>query len=111
MMGRPGGPVAGELRDLATLATELLDVVEPDPDLEEGGDLEPYLAGSHTDLEGDHADREPSLGWLLDGRVIGGVNDLEDDIADRLHDAELDEASRQPARLDVALAGEEARHG
>ena len=66
MMGRPGGPLAGELRDLATLAMELLDVVEPDPDLEEGGDLEPYLAGSHTDLEGDDADDEPSLGWLLD---------------------------------------------
>ena len=53
-------------------------MVEPDPDLEEGGDLEPDLAGSHTALEGDTAD---------------------------------DEASRQSTRLDVALAGEEVRHG
>ena len=89
---------------------ELLDVVEPDPDLEEGGDLEPYLAGSHTDLEGDHADREPSLGWLLDGRVIGGSTDLEGEHDGCEPDAD-DEASRQPPRLDVALAGEEARHG
>jgi hypothetical protein len=72
MMGRPGGPIAGELADLATLTIDLLDVVEPNPDGEDDapaepvGDDEPDLAGSHTDLEGDDADDEPSLGWLLD---------------------------------------------
>ena len=40
MMSRPGGPVARELADLATLTIDLLDVVEPDPDGEEDIPLE-----------------------------------------------------------------------
>jgi hypothetical protein len=111
MMGRPGGPIASKLADLASLTIELLDVVEPDPDEEDDapaepvGDDEPDLAGSHTDLKGGTADDEPSLGWLLDGRLAParGLRDLdcEDDIADRLHDAEEPERDRQPIRLDV----------
>ena len=105
MMGRPGGPIASKLADLASLTIELLDIVEGDPDGEEGGDAEPDLAGSHTDLKGGTADDEPSLGWLLDGRLAParGLRDLdcEDDIADRLHDAEEPERDRQPIRLDV----------
>ena len=58
-------------RRLADELIAILDARDPDPDLEEGGDLEPPLAGSHTDLEGDNADGEPSLDWLLDGRVTG----------------------------------------
>lgn len=107
LMGEP----ADLNRNARRLADELiafLDAEDGDPDLEEGGDLEPNLAGSHSDLEGDTADWEPSLGWLLDGRVLGGIADYEDDIADRLHDAEPDEHSRQPARLDAVLAGEAA---
>jgi hypothetical protein len=94
MMGRNGGPLAGELADLAALTIDLLDVVEKDPDLEGGGD------------------EEPSLGWLHDSRSASGNDnhdlDCEEDIADRLHDAEPDEASRQLVRLDAALNGEAA---
>jgi hypothetical protein len=46
MMSRPGGPIASELVDLATLTIDLLDVVRPDPDLEPVGDEEPSL-GCH----------------------------------------------------------------
>jgi hypothetical protein len=42
-------------------AITLLDELDGDPDLEENGDLEPDLAGSHSDLEEDSADDEP--GW------------------------------------------------
>jgi hypothetical protein len=72
MMGRPGGPVARELADLATLTIDLLDVVKPDPDeeedipLEDGGDDEPEV-----DDEPD-ADSEPSLGWTLGGLTASG---------------------------------------
>ena len=69
-------------------------MVEQDPDLEDGGD------------------EEPSLGWLHDGRTPSGNDfhdlDCEEEIADRLHDAEPDEASRQLVRLDAALNGEAA---
>ena len=87
MMGRNSGPLAGELADLAALTIDLLDVVEQDPDLEDGGD------------------EEPSLGWLHDGRIASGNDnhdlDCEEDIADRLHDAEPDEGlppARPPRR-------------
>ena len=51
LMGRPGGPLAGELADLATVALDLLDIVEgdleaePDDAPEDGGDAEPSLGG------------------------------------------------------------------
>jgi hypothetical protein len=67
IMGRPGGPLPGELRDLATLAMEFLDGVEPGPDLEPVGD------------------EEPSLGWTVDGRTASGNDfhnlDFEQDLA------------------------------
>lgn len=69
IMGRPGGPLAGELQDLATIALDLLDVVEPDPDLEPVGD------------------EEPSFGWTADGCTASGNDfhnlDFEQDLADR----------------------------
>ena len=40
MMGRPGGPLPAELRQLAVIAIDLLDVVTPDPDLEPDADDE-----------------------------------------------------------------------
>jgi hypothetical protein len=87
MMGRNGGPLAGELADLAALTIDLFDVVEQDPDLEDGGD------------------EEPSLGWLHDGRTASGNDfhdlDCEEETADRLHDAEPDEGlppARPPRR-------------
>ncbi len=43
-------------------AIALLDELDGDPDLEEGGDLEPDLAGSGSDLEEDPAEREP---WVV----------------------------------------------
>lgn len=104
IMGRPGGPLPAELRQLAVIAIDLLDVAEPDPDLEPTGDDEPDLAGSHTDLEGDTADEEPSLGWLHDGHLARarGLRDLdcEEDIAHRLHDADGD-LWHVPPHLDV----------
>jgi len=36
---------------------DLLDDLDGDPDLEDGADAEPYLAGSHSDLEYDDAER------------------------------------------------------
>jgi hypothetical protein len=41
--------------DLIAQAITLLDELDGDPDLEEGGDLEPYLAGAGSDLEADDA--------------------------------------------------------
>ena len=68
IMGRPGGPLSSELRDLAEACVEMADAVEPDPDAEPDGS------------------EEPSLGWTVDGRT-GSGNDLhnldaEEDIAD-----------------------------
>lgn len=58
----------------------LLDETDPDPD------LEPYLADTDSDFEGDDADHEPSLGWIspCDRRpgYIGGCSDLEHDPAE-----------------------------
>lgn len=46
----------------------MLDSIDPDPDLEDTGDFEPWLAGDPTndagqDIEDDPCDDEPSLGW------------------------------------------------
>jgi hypothetical protein len=87
IMGRPGGPLPAELRQLAVIAIDLLNVVEPDPDLEpDGGE-------------------EPSLGWSVDGATASGNDfhnlDAEEDIADQPHDAEQAEDLVQPIRLDV----------
>ena len=38
-------------------AITILDEIDGDVDLEDGGDYEPYLAGSHSDLEDDPAER------------------------------------------------------
>jgi hypothetical protein len=87
VMGRPGGPIASELQDLALLTIDLLDVVELDPDAEpDGGE-------------------EPSLGWTVDGRT-GSGNDLHDlDCEHDTSDLELfgDEGDpwNVPLRLDV----------
>jgi hypothetical protein len=98
-MGRPGGPLPAELRQLAVIAIDLLNVVELDPD------LEPYLADARSDLEEDNADKEPSLGWTVDGRTASGSDfhdlDAEEDIVDQPRDAEQPEGWHQPARLDV----------
>lgn len=65
------------LEQVIEIAIALLDAMDGDPDLEETGDLEPYLAavgsdyaGSADDREDDDCDRgepgeddEPSLGW------------------------------------------------
>lgn len=56
------------IRDRITEAIEgllaLLDQFDGDPDFEDGGDDENYIAGSVTDREDDMADLEPSLGWI-----------------------------------------------
>ena len=57
VMGRPGGPIASELADLASLTIELLNVVEPDPDLEPSLGFDPH--GYDLEAEPEHA--EPSL--------------------------------------------------
>ena len=64
VMGRPGGPIASELQDLATLTIELLDVVEPDPDLEPSLGFNPH--GYDLEAEPEHA--EPSLCGLIPPR-------------------------------------------
>ena len=90
LMGRPGGPLAGELADLATVALDLLDIVEgdleaePDDAPEDGGDAEPSLGWSGTgatgthdasafllDLEEEHDGREPEPveAWLVPARL------------------------------------------
>lgn len=40
-----------------TRLIDMLDELDGDPDLEDGADYEPYLAGSHSDLEYDDAER------------------------------------------------------
>ena len=88
VMGRPGGPLAGELADLAAVTLHLLDIVEGDPEAEPDMDGEPSLGWSTTGATGTH-DASP---FLLD---------LEEDIADELHDPDQPEEWVQPARLDV----------
>ena len=70
-MGRPGGPLAGELQDLATLTIDLLDVVEADPDAEPDDD-EPSLCGLDFGW-GDCHDRE---GW--DDNGLGDHDGLQE---------------------------------
>jgi hypothetical protein len=104
----------------------VLDTIEPDPDLEEPGDLEdgedpdmePSLggagywtdAGLQHDLEQDKSDDEPSLGRLETfdqggaSYVTGWVTDGEQDVLDEPHDdneLEADPAERdRPGRID-----------
>ena len=112
MMGRPGGPVASELRDLADLTIELLDLVEGDPDGEEGGDAEPSLGWSVTgattaldaspvllDLEEEHDGREPSLCGLTYGH--GDDGDREEEHCGLEPDEDDAEPWHNPPRLDV----------
>jgi hypothetical protein len=95
VMGRPGGPIASELADLASLTIELLDVVEPDPDLEPSLGFDPHS----YDLEAEPEHAEPSLCGLSFG--WGDDHDAEQDIADQPHDAEQMEDWVQPVRLEV----------
>ena len=48
-------------------AITLLDQLDGDPDLEDGGDIEPNLAEAHSDLEDDPVERDP---WTVPA-VIG----------------------------------------
>ena len=66
----------------------LLDLMEPDPD------LEPWLAGGTEvvgtdDREGDAGDLEPSLGWKSTG-ALGNVEDLEGNLGDSATELESD---------------------
>ena len=68
----------------------LLDLVDPDPD------LEPYLADGAElsdggDREGDTSDDEYSLGWTRTG-AFGSGEDLEGNLADCGSDLEADHA-------------------
>ena len=71
IMGRPGGPLAGDLADFAIITLDLLDVLEGDPEAEPDMDGEPSLGWSSTgatgtfdtspfllDLEEEHDGRE-----------------------------------------------------
>lgn len=67
----------------------LLDLTDPDPD------LEPYLAGGievvgTDDREGDASDDEWSLGWTRTG-AFGLGEDLEGNLADSATELERDE--------------------
>ncbi|UDL87974.1 hypothetical protein LGH82_22815 [Mesorhizobium sp. PAMC28654] len=67
----------------------LLDLLDPDPD------LEPYLADGAEhggdDREGDTSDDEDSLGWTRTG-AFGSGEDLEGNLADSGSDLEQDHA-------------------
>jgi hypothetical protein len=105
VMGQPGGPVAGELRDLATLAMELLDVVEPDPDLEPDADTE------LTANERQGAGFTAAGGFPDDAEDNGDDEENGDEEPDVNREPDTDdEASRQPPRLDAVLGGREAAH-
>jgi hypothetical protein len=76
---------------------DMLDAVDGDPDLEETGDDEPSLgvgvsmrdtARIEYDLEADHADSEPSLGWTtgIDQSRIGSENPFDVDLEADWHE-------------------------
>lgn len=97
--------------DRASVATtierliDMLDAMEPDPDLEDGGDDEPWLGwcgqsrkqyggrddreeacedeGGQCEDEGAYADKEPSLGWTSDEALTGFYTDFTDRDSDR----------------------------
>lgn len=66
---------------------DMLDRMDGDENLEDGGDLEPSFGLSHylngkveLELEGDNADLEHSLGWISheDGHIMAGYDPGED---------------------------------
>jgi hypothetical protein len=95
------------LRQLAVIALDLLNVVEPDPDLEPDADAEDtaterhgfgFVASGPDDEEDDapredddpreeNGDLEPSLGWTIGGKIASGNDnhdlDCDDDPAER----------------------------
>ena len=87
-MGRPGGPLAGKLADLATVTLDLLNMVEGNPEAE-------------PDTNG-----EPCLGWSATG-ATGTLNvsafllDPEEEHDGREPDADDGDPSYVPPRLDV----------
>lgn len=90
----------------------LLDAMDPDPDLEDGCDLESYLAGClHAtglllDAEGDVADDEPSLGWT--GGIVQGGMSWRGAVADNAEpDRENDGDDLEPEEWDGEQDAEE----
>lgn len=87
-------PSPARVRATIAFLIDYLDSIEPDPDLEDGFDDEPYLAGDSwfatagaLDTELDEADLEPWLGWtgaIVQGgaRFYGGSEDAEWDPAE-----------------------------
>lgn len=107
------------IEDMVELGIALLDMIEPDPDLEDNADDEPSLAGAPNpgvvlDAEFDESDQEPALGapenaggdqteWAQ-GDAYGSEDECDFD--GKRHDAE----SAFPSRtLGYAAMLEEAR--
>ncbi len=57
-------------RELIERAITLLDEIDGDVDLEDGGDYEPYLAGSQSDMEDDPAEDDP---WIVPLHLCGAT--------------------------------------
>ena len=83
-----------QIEDCIEYLVGYLDQIDPDPDLEEGGDKEPNLADSSTDLEGDFSDDEP---WLSAGAFKWDTSGSNDD-------RELDRSDDEPY-LSAGAAG------
>ncbi len=82
------GPVSlpytrSDLEGYIASLIDLLDTLEPDPDLEDGDPAESYIAGSWTDAEGDPCDNgEHSLGWCIPMPGLGQYVTNQDDEGD-----------------------------
>lgn len=102
-------PTRAAIEDEISRLIELLDELDPDPDLEEEPDLESYLAGALCgtgrllDLEADDSALEPNLGWTGALRQHGpnwhGDNDDREFDGDDLEPDADAEAWNQPAHL------------
>lgn len=110
VMGRPGGPIASELADLATLTLDLLDVVEGDPDLEPSLGYSPVAGTADLEAEDEHdedgGDNEPSLGAAAcDSRLIAMGYEVRSDLTSSQlrwgvgprHDREDEHDGREPS--------------
>ncbi|MCC6310727.1 MAG: hypothetical protein IT345_07390 [Trueperaceae bacterium] len=94
------------LEDAIEDAIAALDLLEPDPDLEDNRDAEPWLGGSgmsgEDDLEHDDSEQEPSLGWTTTINQTahsfhGRSNGWEVVDGEEEHDGREPEEDREPS--------------